>query len=107
MKNKKFFAGMLALMFALLVAGCDNGSTGGGNSTPGGNENPFIGTWRSAGGEFTFYADLTFHTITGGPHGTYTYSGNKATLRQDGYTYPIEIGDDGSFTYLSGKYKKQ
>jgi hypothetical protein len=92
--------------YKIAGSGTGGNDTGGGTDT-GGGVNPFIGTWRgstNSSNYFTFKADSTFTYSAGS--GTYTYSGKSATLRIGGVTYPIEIGSDGSFTYLSQKFKK-
>jgi hypothetical protein len=111
MKNKLVLAFGVLLIWGLVLIGCDTGTGGTGTGGTGTGGNPFIGTWKGASFTdqyFTFRADLTLtygnsaYTFSG----TYSYSGNSATISSRGATYPIEIGSDGTFTYLSQKFKK-
>ncbi|GHU46511.1 hypothetical protein FACS1894200_00190 [Spirochaetia bacterium] len=97
MKNKKenklFLAGMFGMMLAFGMAfiGCDNGST---DLNPEYEEkNPFKGTWVSSEGYTSIWDDLSWQIAQYkdgvGLKGTYTYSGNAATVV---YT---EISNDG------------
>jgi hypothetical protein len=88
MKKNGLFLAMLGIVlaFGLLVTGCDNGNNNGSN---GGGGNPFIGTWigtDSSNNTITIvFAESTFTetqegSVSGICNGTYTYSGNIATL---------------------------
>jgi hypothetical protein len=93
MKRKGLFWGMavLVLTFGLVWAGCSGHSPGAGLGD-GDGTNPFIGSWS---GTATFYGQTAPATIAvtdstwsfnvpAAPMyetGTYTYSGNTATLR--------------------------
>jgi hypothetical protein len=82
MKKNVLFVGMLviALVFGLLIAGCDTGT----NS----DSNPFVGMWIRDDITLTIRADSTWSIIRTPEDkdkftprkGTYTYSGNTATL---------------------------
>jgi hypothetical protein len=84
MAKKSFLAGMLAaaLVFGFAVAGCSSGSGGGGS----GGGNPFVGKWRADDNTLEFKSNLTW-TYTDddesdkNANGTYTVSGNSATLK--------------------------
>ena len=112
---KKFSLIMLAILLAFTLAfvscddGTNNGNTPGGN-TPGGNNpgnggqtstNPFKGTWSGISNDMggalatVVFEDTTYEITSDrghGARGTYTYSGNTATLtttawRQPGYNW--------------------
>jgi len=111
MKKLRVFSILLTFLVALsmVLTGCDNGTIGSDSTGIGGSANPFLGTWwgtHFTDQFFNFRADLTL--TYGGSlnifHGTYTFSGNKATLMDRGVTYPIEIGSDGSFIYLGQRF---
>jgi hypothetical protein len=82
MKKNVLFVGMLviALVFGLLLAGCDTGT----NS----DSNPFVGTWIRDDITLTIKADSTWSIIKTPEDedkftprkGAYTYSGNTVTL---------------------------
>jgi hypothetical protein len=92
MKNKLFLAGMfgMVLAFGIVVIGCDNGSTD--NEGGGGSGNPFVGTWNGTATLNSQSAPAVI-TVTGSTwnfvcqtagmneSGSYTYSGNSATLK--------------------------
>ena len=81
MKNKGNVLGMLVivLVFGMVVVGCDNGST---------DSNSFVGTWIGTDGDgdpVTLVCTTTNWTASfydGTETGTYTYSGNTATIIQ-------------------------
>ena len=84
MANKMFWVGMLVLVlvFGMTVIGCDNGTTGGG-TTP---TNNFTGTNWGSGSETLSFSSATAWSATLATDpaitisGTYTFSGNVATL---------------------------
>jgi len=94
--KKKFFLVMFSilLVLGLLMAGCDFLSLddSGGGSNSGSGSNPFAGTsWQGLingeSGTFTFTSSTSWKmsgVYGGGSSGTYTYSGNKATLTANG-----------------------
>ena len=99
---------VLALALGLAFVGCDDGATGGGGNNVDGGSNPFYGSWHVYDG-----ADLLRLTFTnsswtlnfpskpqlGGDSGTYTYSGNRATLiNPEGWTSIATISGN-SLTY--------
>jgi len=92
MANRKIWLGILVmvLVFGMTVVGCDNGS---GNSGSDGNDNPFIGTWTGTdvdGDLVTLVCTASTWILTTdyglNETGTYTYSGNTATIRQGSTT---------------------
>jgi len=95
MKEKKVFVGLLvvlALAASLVLAGClgtDDDSSSGGN--------PFVGIWNGYldWDRIRIVADQTNWTLSypdhpgwGSEYGTYTHSGNTATMYQSG----IQVG---------------
>jgi hypothetical protein len=70
----------MALVFGLVLLGCDNGSTSSGN--------PFKGTW--AGDGYTLVFTDAAYELKETSKGTYTYSGNTAALTQ---THEWEDGE--------------
>jgi hypothetical protein len=66
-----------------------------GNGT---DENPFVGTWTAiAGRKLEFYSDLTVYANWLG-NGTYTYTGNTATISFGSASKSLTISDN-SFTW--------
>jgi hypothetical protein len=120
MVNKWPWVGMLvmvmALVFGMTVIGCNDGSTGGGNVG-----NPFVGTWTAYENGMTvtmiFTSDMQFSYRGVGygqsinASGTYTVSGNTATITasfqgQTG-TSIATISSDGSLIYMSAVFTKR
>ena len=97
MTNKKYLVGILAmvLVFGILVVGCDNGTTSGNGGTT--QTNNFTGTNWGSGSETLSFSSATAWsaTLVTNPvitvSGTYTFSGNVATLT-------ITTGGTGSGT---------
>jgi hypothetical protein len=81
MNKKLLLAGTAGLMlvFGVMVAGCDNGTTDG-------ESNPFVGTWEQQTPKATYRyivtnADWVFQIDNeNDSRGTYTYTGNTASF---------------------------
>jgi hypothetical protein len=76
MKNKRFFAGMLAsaLVFELIVMGCDNGTN---------MPTKFEGTWKnSAGSQYTYTFTGYNYSVSNnsGPQGSGTFTFTEISL---------------------------
>jgi hypothetical protein len=101
--KKKFFTGMFSilLVLGLVLTGCDisflddliGGLDSGSGSNSGSDSNPFVGTsWRVTDGGYTMTLSFTSSSWTlrdsdgVSESGSYTYSGNTATCKQDGQT---------------------
>jgi hypothetical protein len=109
-KNGFVFVGMLAIMlvFGLVLAACDNGTTTGGGG------NPFVGTWRSpdGGGYYVLVFTEGSFTITSPSgdveRGIYSYaSGDVSTemLLNDGRRFNVSISGN-SISFGSRTYTK-
>jgi hypothetical protein len=111
---KKRLFGMTAIiagaMFVFSFAACDdgngNGGGGGGNGDDGGGAN-IVGTWKGSG--YTYVFTETEYTLDKGSgeieeKGTYSVSGNTATLRSthtdEESGTPGELTPDTSFTRI-------
>jgi hypothetical protein len=111
MKNKGFFLGLLGVTLALglLFTACPTEDDGGGN--------PFEGKWS---GTAIFGGESAAATVTAGgdtwtfavpsigmnESGTYTYSGNSATLIQSGTSFGTAAVSGSTLTVVitSGDY---
>ena len=90
MKNLNKFIGIIALLAVIgfSMAACDNGTTDNGGG------NPFVGTWNGSDGDgdairlvvtsSTWTVSWPGNPEWGTESGTYTYSGNTATLSMAG-----------------------
>jgi hypothetical protein len=112
MKNKRFFVGIpgLLLVFGLIVMGCDNGTTPGGDE--GGKEQitKFEGTWKHQMDEldavYTFtgnkwqFSSVGQNGVATGPFsGTFTHTDTTLTLTvssggSDNWTYSYTLNGD-------------
>ena len=110
-KRSALIFGLLAVLlaFSVVLAGCDapNKDDGGGG---GGGTNQFVGTWNSSAGTLTFRADLTATYSAGPQSGTYTHSGNTATLTlstNPSNPYPATINGQGKLNCMGVEWTKQ
>ena len=117
MANKKLHWGILGLLlvFGLIFTVCKN--DGDDDDGGGGPSNPFVGTWNGtaySNGESSpatiIVTDSTWNficqAISMNESGSYTYSGNSATLNQSGSAFGSASvsGNSLSVTLTSGTY---
>ena len=113
--NKLFTAGVLALAFGLILAGCSTDDDGGGVNNNGGNNNgtnnPFNATsWSGADYDgdsvtlsFTGSAwTLTYPDLAYTENGSYTYSGNVATFQSQGSAGTATISGNSLTVTVNG-----
>jgi hypothetical protein len=104
---------LLTAIFSFTLAGCDTDGNGNGNGDSG-DDNPFVGTWKSpeGGGDYVLvFTDNSF-TITSPSgnveRGIYTYlSGDTSTqmLLDDGRRFNVSISGN-SLSFGSRTYTK-
>jgi hypothetical protein len=94
MKNKRFFAGMLALMlvFGLIAMGCDNGTT------PGGQVTKFEGTWVNSGENWELTYKFTGNQVEYSSHTGSRWSATF-TFTDTEITFSSERGDSWTQVY--------
>lgn len=114
MPNKIFWLGILVaiFVFGIIMIACDDNSNTGNSDVTGNGDveigNPFVGTWKySSSGvttTITFYSNLDLTWVVSGSlittstsHGTYSLSGNTATLSVNGGTSIATFDGNSSF----------
>lgn len=91
---KVFKSIMAALLFAVMICSCSNGSSGGGDSSDG-NSSSLAGTvWTLSSVKLYFYAGEECSMITGGVVQSGTYDESAKTIHitsSNGYGYSVSI----------------
>jgi hypothetical protein len=111
-KNKVFLAGMVVILlaFGLIFTGCEEAKEE--------EKNPFVGTWSgtvrfgSASAAATIIVTDTTWTFNCpdaymSETGTYTWSGNTATLKQSGATFGTATISGSTLTVIITDYDYQ